>query len=346
MALSAHSSAPPAVSIVIVNWNAKELTARCLASLRAQTFRDFEVVVVDNGSSDGSAEALRQEFPEVELIALRENRGFAGGSNAGIRRAHGRYIALLNNDAEADPRWLEELIKAAEAHPEMSFFASKMVLYDCRERLDSAGDYYSIAGTAGKRGHLDRANRRKYNHTKEVFGACGGAALYRRELLEDVGLFDEDFFLAHEDTDLNFRAQLRGYRCLYVPTAVVYHRLSATIRPMSERYVYYGHRNLEYVYVKNMPGLLLGLTLPLHIVDELLSFGFFLLQGQGGAFLRAKWDVLRVLPKLIRKRREIQRTRQVGLLRIASLLEWRWLCFKARRLLQLVLAWVRGRRSK
>lgn len=325
----------PKLSVVIINWNGKRFLHACLGSLMKQSRRDFEVILVDNGSIDGSVQFVAANFPQIEIISLQENLGFCKGNTIGISQAKGEYIALLNNDTEVDRHWLEELVKALEERPDVGFCASKMLLYDQRDLIDSGGDYYSIAGSGGKIGHRDRADKEGYNQQREVFGACAGAALYRRSMLEDIGLFDEDFFIAQEDVDISFRAQLKGYKCLYVPTALVYHRLNTTLKTYSPEYVYYGHRNSEYVYIKNVPFPLLIITLPLHLFDVFLSFCFFLAKGRGRPFLKAKWDVLRALPKLLKKRRVIQRARAVPISRIASLLEKNWLSLKIKRFTRL-----------
>jgi len=319
-------------SVVVLNWNGKPLLSACLDSLRNQSWEDFEIIVVDNGSVDGSVEFLEEHFPEVRIVRLSHNLGFCKGNNIGIKQAKGEYIVLLNNDAVVDTYWLEELVKALDEHPEVGFCASKMVLYDTPYLVDSAGDAYSIAGSARKIGHLDLALKEKYRRPRFVFGACAGAAIYRRSMLEDIGLFDEDFFIVQEDVDLSFRAQLKGYKCLYVPTALVYHRLSATLKTYSTEYVYYGHRNLEFVYFKNMPLPLLLLTFPLHVLDVLLSFCFFCAIGKGRVFLRAKWDALKALPRVLRKRREIQRERTVSLVYLFMLLDKTWPWYKLKRL--------------
>ena len=199
-----------------------------------------------------------------------------------------------------------------------------MVLFDRPDLLDTAGDGFCIAGTSFKRGHLDRADKPRYNRLQEVFSACAGAALYRRSMLDDIGLLDEDFFITQEDVDLGFRAQLQGYTCVYVPTAVVRHRLNATLKAYSPQYVYFGHRNLEYVYLKNLPLPLLLLTLPFHLLDMIMAFLFFLCIGRGGDFLRAKRDAARALPALLAKRRVLQKGRTIGWRQLAVWLEWRW----------------------
>jgi len=311
------------VTVIIVNWNRGSLLIRALSSLKRSTFKDFEIIVVDNASQDNSIKLVKETFPDVRIVALDKNVGFSAANNIGLSHAQGKYIALLNNDAEVAPSWLAELVKALETHKNTGFCASKILLYDKPHLIDACGDTYSWDGLGDKRGHLEPAFL--YDKFEEVFGACAAAAIYRRELLEDLGGFDEEFFLAHEDTDLSFRAQLRGYRCLYVPTAVVYHRLSASIGADSPTYIYYGHRNAELVYFKNMPGLLLWLSLPAHLLLDIALFLFYLRRGQARPYLRAKLDALKSLPRILRKRREIQRNRKVSVAYIASLLDESWL---------------------
>ncbi len=203
---------------------------------------------------------MRHEFPWVQLHALKRNLMFCAGNNAGIRNSLGRYVVLLNNDTEVEIDWLSELVAAAEANPEAGSFASLMLMFDDRQVLDSAGNEYAASGAAAKRGHLSRADG--FDKPAKVFGACAGAALYRRAMLDDIGLLDEDIAMVFEDVDLGFRAQLAGYACLYVPTARAYHKVNASIGTYSRDYVYYGQRNIELVYFKNMPARLLLRYLP------------------------------------------------------------------------------------
>lgn len=309
--------------MVIVNWNRAEMLSTCLNSLSDQTFRDFEAIVVDNGSTDGSVRRVRSQFPDVSLIALGENTGFSVANNIGIRAACGEYMALLNNDAEAESHWLEELVKVLRTHSEIGFCASKMVLWDDRSLADGCGDFYTPEGVAGKIGHLDRADR--YDEPREVFGASAGAAMYLRSMFEDIGGFDEDFFMVHEDTDLNFRGRLMGYRCLYVPTAIVYHRLGGTIGVNSEMNIFHDQRNIEFVFLKNMPTSLMVRYLPLHLIANWLSFVKHLLRSQARTFIRAKADALRFVPKMIQKRRRIQSARRASAQEISAAMTKGWL---------------------
>ena len=302
--------------------NGIDLLVSCLQSLRDQTFKDFEIIVVDNGSSTDVVNPLNKQFPEVRIIPLGENLGFSKASNIGIQHSQGKYIALLNNDTETDPCWLEELVKVLDEYQDIGFCASRILCWKDRNLIDACGDYYTVDGMAGKIGHLKHAS--EFTIPREVFGASAGASIYRRMMLDDIGLLDEDFFLAYEDSDLSCRAQLMGYKCLYVPTAVVYHHVSATIGPDSNTYIYYGHRNIEWVYIKNMPTLLLLKFLPLHLLIIISLAVLYIFKGKFRPYAKAKVSVLRSLPKLLKKRRQIQKQRRVSTSEIEQLLWGSW----------------------
>jgi len=295
------------VRIIVVNWNGREFLEKCLQSLREQTYRSFSVTLVDNGSTDDSLAFVAGRFPEVRLIALKENRGFAAANNCALGDLTTPYAALLNNDAAADPGWLKALVEAMEETEAACFAASRMLYCERPEVIDRCGDGYSRAGAALLRGRGEPADR--CNSREWVFGACAGAALYRTQMLKEIGLFDEDFFLLYEDVDLSFRAQLRGYQCLYVPDAIVYHRGSASLVHDSPVSVYYGHRNLEWVYIQNMPARLIARTIFPHILYNIAALGYFTLRGRGVDYLRAKRDALKGFRKALKKRRRIQNGR-------------------------------------
>lgn len=310
---------PPTVSVVIVNWNGKHLLDKCLGLLGRQTLGGAEVLLVDNGSTDGSVAYVQERFPEVRVISLPENRGFAGGNNIGIRAASGEYIALLNNDAQPESYWLDALVHALEAHPEAGFCASKMLRADNPQVIDTAGDVFYDYGAGGKRG-MDQLDGSEFSRTEYVFGACAGAAIYRRSMLEDIGLFDEDFFIYDEDIDLSFRAQLRGYKCLYVPQARVYHQVAATTGWGSSLSIYYSRRNMLYVLLKNMPMSLMLRYLGQMLLYLLAGDMIYSLTGYPGAVARARIDNLKMLRKMLAKRRKIQNARRVSDVYIQSIL--------------------------
>ncbi len=313
----------PRISVIIVNFNGRLLLGEALEGLRHQSFRDFEIIIVDNGSSDGSAEFIAREFPHARLIALDRNTGFAGGNNVAISCARGEFIALLNSDAVPEPDWLNELVAAAQRHPDASFFASQVELFYEPGLLDSAGDGISTAGTVFRRGH----RRRPVNYAQEeyVFGAQACAAFYRRSAFDQIGLFDEDFFCVYEDADWSVRAQLAGLKCVYVPVARVRHRGGSTLGRFSAAYVYYGQRNVEYLFLKDMPTTLLVRAFAAHLVYGFMAFVFFASRGQGLAFLRAKRDALGALSSLLAKRRAIQASRAVSLSVLQAQLHQDWL---------------------
>ncbi|MFH1486395.1 MAG: glycosyltransferase family 2 protein [Chloroflexota bacterium] len=250
----AGTDGPPLVTVIIPNWNGADLLPTCLDALRQQTFRDLHILVVDNASTDASVELIRVRYPGVEVIHLSKNVFFSGAVNEGIRQSQSPLAALLNNDTEAEPEWLEELVTALERNPQAGMAASKMLLFDRRNVLNSTGDFYGVDGIPGNRGIWER-DEGQYDSQTQVFGACAGAALYRRSVLEDIGLFDEDFVGYCEDVDLSFRAQLAGYQCIFAPRARVYHRLSATGGGPKASYLC--GRNFINVIVKNMPGSLI-----------------------------------------------------------------------------------------
>ena len=297
------------VSIIIPNWNGKKYLRDCLEAVRAQTYRDFEVLLVDNASSDPSLEYVKTFFPEIRVIPLSENRGFSGAANEGIKRAKGQFVALLNNDAFPEENWLKALVEGIQEAPDIGICASKILRMTEAMRIETAGDGYTRFGVACRRGW--NRNGHHFERRQFVFGACAAAALYRKTMLQEIGDFDEDMFFSYEDVDLSFRAQLANYRCRYVPEAVVYHLGGGTMKGRSALARYYGQRNLEFVFFKNMPPSLLLRFLPLHCAYLLFSFAYQMYQGHGVVFLRAKMDALRNIRRTYQKRVVIQRKRKV-----------------------------------
>lgn len=301
------------LSVVIPNWNGAKFLPTCLGSLARQTHPALEIIVVDNASHDGSPAWVRAHYPQVRLIELPENRGFTGACNAGMQAAAGAYIALLNNDTEVDAGWAAAVVSAFERHPEVGIVASKMLLFDRRDHLHTAGDYFTVDGRAGNRGVWQR-DEGQFDREEYVFSACGGSSAYRRALLEQVGLLDDDFFFSLEDIDLAWRAQLAGWRCLYTPHAIVYHHLSATGGGVTASY--YDGRNLLWVLAKNYPAALWRKYGRLVIWAQ-LRLAWEALRAWRGAAARARLRGMAAgllgMPCMWRKRRLVQRLCVVSL---------------------------------
>lgn len=300
----------PALSIVLVNWNGGRVLPHCLDRLADQTVQDFEIVLVDNGSTDGSVDDLEARWPQLtfNLIRLPQNIGFAASNNLGARATRGEWLILLNNDAFPTPNWLETLLDAASQHPEYTFFASRLLQADTPNVIDGTGDVYHVSGAVWSRQHNHPA-RLAAPHPEEVFSPQGAAAMYRRTAFFEVGGFDESYHSYHEDIDLGFRLRLRGHRCLYVPDALVYHKGSFTTGKGSNFAVLHGHRNMVWCYFQNMPAPYVWLYLPQHLLANLIFIMHITLKGQAKAILTAKWNALRGLPVIFRKRRTIQQAR-------------------------------------
>jgi GT2 family glycosyltransferase len=322
------ASVPEAsVSVVIVDWNSGDRIVRCLAHLSAQTVRPRSVVVVDNASESETWRHARGVDLPLEVVRMPENLGFAAGTNRGITLATSvEWVALLNPDAYPEPEWLEALLSAARSHPEYAFFASRQLLFDDPERIDGVGDCYAVSGLAGRRRHGEPAAGNCVD-PEEVFGPCAAAALYRRDSVLEVGGLDEEFFCYFEDVDLAFRLRLAGHRCLYVPNAVVRHEGSASSGRRSDFSVYHGHRNLTWTFFKDMPWPLLALYGAHHLLLTLVSLVAFTLRGQGRPIWKAKWDALRGLPRVLRRRREVQARPRVGAWELRRWMEKGWRAF-------------------
>lgn len=307
------------VSVIIPNWNGAAHLPVCLDALRRQTYSPFEVIVADNASADNSLVLLASRYPEVRVVALPRNDGFTGACNAGFRAARGDIQVLLNNDTEAEPDWLSELASAFERHPQAGIVASKMLLFDQRDTFHTAGDVFRTDGLPANRGVWQK-DVGQYAEGA-VFSACGGAAGYRRAMLEEVGLLDEDFFFSCEDVDLAWRAQLTGWQVIYAPMAVVYHKLSATGGGVTASY--HDGRNAIYVLVKNVP----LATWKKHwreFVGAQLALAWQAMKAWRGAAARARLrgqlaGVL-AIPSLLAKRRQVQSGRKVSEAYIESIL--------------------------
>jgi GT2 family glycosyltransferase len=314
------------VSIIITTWNGRQHLDACLTSVAAQQGVSAETIVVDNGSTDGTAAFVARAFPWVRLVALPDNLGFAGGNNVGALEARGRYLAFLNNDTVADPGWLQALLSGVDESAGFMLTTSRILYMHDPSVIDSAGDGLLRCGGAFKRLHGEPAS--VAGEAAEVFGVCGAACLLPKVLFDELGGFDEDFFASHEDVDLSYRARLLGHRVRYVAGAVVRHHGSATLGRVSAFAVFHGQRNLEWVYLKNSPASILVRTLPGHVLYNIAAAAHFLRAGRLLAFLRAKAAALGGLPMIWRKRAHVQASRRVGADAIWPLLERRWLSKK------------------
>ncbi len=311
---------PVTLSIVIPHWNGIRFLPVCLEALRQQTHPALEVLIVDNASSDGSQDLIKREYPWVKLIELPTNTGFTGACNAGMRAAIGEIVALLNNDTEVDPGWAAAVVDAFARHPEVGSVASKMLLFDQRDYIHTTGDFFTTDGRAGNRGVWQK-DEGQFDREEYVFSACGGSSAYRRVMLDQIGLLDDDFFFSGEDVDLGWRVNLSGWRCLYTPAAIVYHHLSATGGGVTASY--YDGRNLIFILVKNLPGALWR------------KYGGRILRAQA----RQAWAAIRAwrgqaaraklrgmiagiigLPRMLNKRRSVQALCRVSAAEIDALL--------------------------
>ncbi|HYP13076.1 MAG TPA: glycosyltransferase family 2 protein [Bryobacteraceae bacterium] len=327
----------PVVSVVVVNLNRRELLHRCLLSLDAQTASGFEVIVIDNGSTDGSGEMLNQvvshlRFP-LQVIQNVANLGFCGGNNQGIRRARGEYIALLNNDAEADSGWIAAMLESLRSRPEFGMAACKILVHENPRKIDKVGHLIFLDGQNRGRGsgELDLG---QYEIEEEILWPDGCAAMYRRAMLDEIGIFDEDLFAYGDDAELGLRARIAGWRCIYVPRAVVRHHRASTLGLLSGRRIELIERNRLLLAVKHFPvGLLClnGLFWSVRVGAGVIAA----LRGRGeagkfkgatglttlaAALIRGNLQALRLIPATLRKRRALRPIRRLSSREVRTLL--------------------------
>lgn len=322
--LPGPSSAEPFFSVIVLNWNGRQLLEECVESILAQTFDDFETIVVDNGSTDGSARMLAERYANVRTVILPANLGFAGGNNAGIREAKGKYIILLNNDTAVDPGWLCALRAAVQRHPEAGMFTPKILNYYRRDEIDNTGHVLFADGLARGRHRLERDDGR-FDEEEEAFYPSGCAGVYRREMLDRIGLLDESFFAYGEDTDLGLRARWAGWTCYYVPTAIVYHKYSATTGKYSPGKAFLVERNRCWILLKNFPlrevaisPFRTGYRYCVHLAGALSgrgASGRFAREYSVGSLIRtilkAEAAAVAGLPRVFRERRQVARMRAI-----------------------------------
>lgn len=305
-----YKTGQPVVVIPNLNGGAELLAA--VKSLGEQTLEPY-VIIVDNASTDGSAEAVEAKYPDIEIIRNKKNKGYAGGVNPGFLRAielGASYAAPFNDDAVADKRWLQQLASYLDSNPKVAAAACKVVTSD-KERLDSTGDYYTTWGLPYPRGRREY-DLKKYDSQTEIFAASGAASLFRTKALKEVGLFDEDFFAYYEDVDLGFRLQLAGWKVAFVPSSVVYHHIGMTSSRIKGFTTYQTMKNLPLLWFKNVPKQYLwGVGIRLFLT-QILFFGRAVTRGQGWPALKGATKSGLLIIKKIRERKAIQTGKKVS----------------------------------
>lgn len=324
-----YPAAKPLVSVIIVNYNAGKFLAKCVESLRRQSFQDWEAIIADNGSHDDSLVLAETGDPRIRVVLLGDNLGFAAANNRGIALARGEWIATLNPDAFPAPDWLEKLLDATARHPGARFFGSTQLNAETPELLDGTGDCYHALGIPWRGGIRQSVDI--LPPEGEVFGPCAAAALYSAAALARVGGFDESFFCYCEDVDLAFRLRLQGERCIQVAGAVVYHQGSAISGVDSRFTLYHSSRNRLWLFIKNMPGPLFFFLFPAHLAATL----YLLFRFRDTPRFPPQWDGLgagfRDWRRIWGERRKIQARRRIGSWRCAQAFTWSLNALRQRR---------------
>jgi len=306
MAIIRPVTAQPAVSVVIPNFNGAFYLEECLRSLLRQSVPGAEIIVVDDGSRDGSIDIARRVAPQAVVLAHSRNLGFAAAANTGIRTARGDWIAILNNDTEVAETWMAECLQAIECHPDASFLACRILDYKQRDRLYSAGDCFLRAGVGYRRGQ-ERPDQGEYQRLTNIFSPCGCAAIYRRSALEQTGGYDERFFAYLEDVELGLRLQASGRIGYYVPSAVVYHHGATTSGgEFSSLSIRLRTRNSLLLLFKSVPGPALWRMIPMIVVSQLFWFGRVLAHGGFLAYVRGLAAVVPLIPVMLADRRRMR----------------------------------------
>ena len=316
----------PFLSVIIPNYNGMNFLKECLDSLKAQTFTDFELIMVDNASTDRSVEFVQDRYGDfVKIIQNRINLGFAGGNNVGIRSATGQFIVLLNNDARADSHWLEELVKAINLDPKVGMWGSKIYSYYEKDKIEAVGELIYWDGLSRAKGQFER-DCGQFDKIEEILFPPGCGAMYRKSLFDEIGLFDEDFFAYGDDAEIGIRARLAGWKALYVPKAILYHKNSGTRGQYSPFKAFFVERNRFWISIKYFP-------LPLLILSPFFTFLRYIYQAYGalshkgaaGKFTeiyspwRLIWILFKVygsglkgLPIMLKKRKRLRKLRKVS----------------------------------
>ena len=313
----ASTLSAPSVGVIVVNWNSFVELQQCLAALAAVSGEIRRTIVIDNCSRSAPDELPYPRPENTVYVRLESNTGFARGNNLALPYLDDcDWIALVNPDAYVDSGWFAALSKAIANYPDCAMFASCLIMANQPTLLDGMGDNFHMSGMAWRLGH-GMPRTRSTVHDREVFAPCAAAALYRRDALVALGGFDEDFFCYFEDIDLAFRFRLAGFKCMLIANATAHHVGSATTGGQKSDFaVYHGHRNMVWCFVKNMPGVLFFLLLPLHLVVNVATIIRFVLRGQATTILRAKWDAVKGIPHMLKKRKFIQASRRATTIEI------------------------------
>jgi len=312
MAMTSTNAIEDSIAIVIVNYNGASFLGSCLSAVMEQSVKPERVIVVDNASTDSSITIVESDFPDVEIVRLSQNTGFAAANNNAFSLIKDcQWVALLNPDTVAYPNWICLLKQAINKYRDTSVFSCRLEDMNNPSKLDGTGDQYHVTGLSWRRDHGASTS---INRSVEegVFSPCAAAALYRLDDVVSVGMFDESYFCYNEDTDLMFRMRLKGKHCLHLDHCVVRHAGSGITGTQSDFSVYYGHRNLVWTYFKNMPPFLLWLYLPQHILLNLVTIIYFTLKGRFRVIVRAKWHALCGLPRILRMRESIHKSDNVS----------------------------------
>ena len=299
------------IGIIIVNFNGGEYLRNCLDSLIGQDHPANSIIVVDNASTDGSIDCIQDDYPSIQLMRQGANIGFAAANNIGFDALSDcQWAVTLNPDTLVQKDWLKVIREAIHKYPKIDMFSCRLVDLTDPDKLDGTGDCYHLSGIVWRRDHGAPSSISR-TLDEPIFAPCGAAAVYRLEMVRKVGGMDTDYFCYNEDIDLGFRMRLMGAQCLHIDSAVVFHAGSGITGKDSDFTVYHGHRNLIWTYVKNMPGYLLWITLPLHLAMNLIVLILYIARGRIGVISKSKWDGILKLPQAFRKRKQIQAARQV-----------------------------------
>ncbi len=309
------------VTIIVVNWNAAAVLHKCISHIQDQTVTPARVVIVDNASTDASLDSIKN-FCNIEIMRFDQNFGFAKGNNLALETVATPYVALLNPDAFPEPDWLENILQSAYDHPNAASIGSLQLMNQKSKIIDGIGDCYHVSGMMW-RSRYGKKLRPVDLQERQIFSPCAAAALYRMDAIKKIGFFEESFFCYCEDVDLGFRLRLSGYESWYQPKAVVEHVGSVTSGGRHSNFaVYHGHRNLLWVYVRNLPAPFIYLFMPLHLIITMLALIKFSIRGQARVIIRAKFDAFKALPNVLSQRKFIQSEKRVSLVKLLSIFSY------------------------